>query len=172
MQQGHTVHSVTASDAARQLIGNVYETTTNNNYYPPQQRKSDEADSRQERHERLFEAVREGQRLRIAYIIEKLGADVDYEDSDGLTALHHAAATGYDDCVEQLIASGAYVNAKSRIYGTPLCIAACKGNVITRQITTCASSQCQCSGRLLGIRAPLCLLEQLSCVGRDSRSSP
>lgn len=45
------------------------------------------------------------------YLSKGRGADVDFEDDEGLTALHCVAWSGRVDCVELLIKNGAYVNA-------------------------------------------------------------
>ena len=52
---------------------------------------------------------------------------------DGLTALHHAALSGFEDIVERLLKAGSDVNAYSKTFGTPLCLAALKrrSNVVS-----------------------------------------
>ena len=101
--------------------------TTNNNYYPLRQRRSDETIRYDRRGGRLLEAAKDGQRLRLQYLIQELGVSVDHEDEHGLTALHYAAWSGWADCVVLLINKGAYVNAHSDEYGTPLCLASFMG---------------------------------------------
>ena len=61
-----------------------------------------------------------------------LGADLDYFDDDGFTALHHAVLSGFEDVVDILLNAGADVNAATWDYGTPLHLAAMKArsNVI------------------------------------------
>jgi len=57
------------------------------------------------------------------------GADSDYTDAAGLTAMHHAAYHGHAHVVRALIADHADVNAFHDCYGTPLCLAAVTSNV-------------------------------------------
>jgi ankyrin repeat protein len=45
---------------------------------------------------------------------------INAKDKNGLTSLHHAAASGYKDVAELLITKGADVNAKDKIGYTPL----------------------------------------------------
>lgn len=133
MSSGHKYENITASGSARQQVGDSHYTT--NNYYPLRQRRSDETIRYDKRGDRLLEAAKEGQLLRLQYLIKELGVSVDHEDDYGLTALHCAAWSGYLDCVEFLIKRGAYVNAQSRRYGTPLCLAIIRGHLdITRYL--------------------------------------
>ena len=126
MPPGHEYANITASGTARQQVGDSYNTT--NNYYSSAQRGRDATSRNGKQNVRLLEAAKEGQRLRLQYLLTEAGANVDYEDSDGLTALHCAVWAGYVDCVEFLISRGADVNAKSEVYGTPLCVAAVRGH--------------------------------------------
>jgi ankyrin repeat protein len=54
------------------------------------------------------------------------GADIDRRDDKGLSALHIAVATGFEDVVDLLLQMGAGVNALHPVAGTPLCLAASK----------------------------------------------
>lgn len=67
--------------------------------------------------------------------------NLDYHDDDGLTALHHAVLSGFEDTVHTLIDAGADVNAVSEKYGTPLCLAALKArnNVVALLLEARAS---------------------------------
>jgi hypothetical protein len=48
------------------------------------------------------------------YLVEELGADVNARDSDGYTALHHAAARGDNEVILYLVSKGADVKAVAR----------------------------------------------------------
>ena len=75
----------------------------------------------------MLEAAAEGQTKRIRKLLHN-GADVDFRNSDdGLTALNQAVLSGFDDVVDELISAGADINATSKDFGTPLCLAACCG---------------------------------------------
>jgi ankyrin repeat protein len=50
----------------------------------------------------------------LKYLVEELGADVNARDSDGYTALHHAAARGDNEMILYLVEKGADVKAVSR----------------------------------------------------------
>ncbi len=62
------------------------------------------------------------------------GADANERDSDGTTALHHAARLGALEIADQLIAAGAEVDAGTRYGITPLALAAASGGaeLVTR----------------------------------------
>ncbi len=62
------------------------------------------------------------------------GADANERDSDGTTALHHAARLGGLEIADQLIAAGAEVDAGTRYGITPLALAAASGGaeLVTR----------------------------------------
>ena len=56
------------------------------------------------------------------------GADVNYHDSSGITALHSAARNGHIDNVKRLVKSGADVNKNDRNGYTPLMVVAENGH--------------------------------------------
>lgn len=58
----------------------------------------------------LCKAALEGQTKRVEYLLNR-GADVDYCQTKGRTALHNASIRGHDDVVALLIAQGADINA-------------------------------------------------------------
>ena len=124
MPEGNQYEHIAVSGSGRQHFGDSYYTAnTTNNYYPLRQWRSDETIRYHRRGGRLLEAAKDGQRLRLQYLLQELGVSVDHEDEHGLTALHYAAWSGFVDCAECLIRKGAYVNAHSDKYGTPLCLA-------------------------------------------------
>lgn len=73
----------------------------------------------------MLKAAAEGQTPRIIYLLS-LGVDLDHSDDNGLTALHHASFSGFEDAAKALLDAGADVNASSEVCGTPLCVAALK----------------------------------------------
>jgi ankyrin repeat protein len=67
----------------------------------------------QDRNKALLKASAEAQTDRVRKLIRD-GADVDVSDEDyGFTALHHAVLSGFEDTVEELIVTGADINAVS-----------------------------------------------------------
>ena len=56
------------------------------------------------------------------------GANANYADPTGKTALHHAAEQGRLQCVEALLEEGAIVDSEDRHYTTPLLFAASNGH--------------------------------------------
>ena len=50
----------------------------------------------------------------VKYLVEELGVDVDARDSNGYTALHHAASRGDNELIRYLVGKGADVTAVSR----------------------------------------------------------
>ena len=52
---------------------------------------------------------------------------MEIQDNAGLTALHHAVLSGFEDVVDELISAGADVNAVSLDGATAICFAAVKG---------------------------------------------
>lgn len=114
MPEGHRFENISANESARQHVGDSWYATTNIHYAPEPGRQN----------KRLLEAAQDGQLDRLSQLVEKHSVAADYEDDDGLTALHCAAWGGHLYCIEYLIQNDAYVNARSDKYGTPLCLAA------------------------------------------------
>jgi ankyrin repeat protein len=50
----------------------------------------------------------------VKYLVEELGADVNAQDNDGYTPLHHAAARGDNEMIQYLVSKGADVMAIAR----------------------------------------------------------
>ena len=113
-----------AADHARQHVGNNY--STSNYHYTVRKRKSDDTLHDNQRDQAFLDSAADGQLQRLKHLY-RLGVDIDYVDKDGLTALHHAALSGFQDVVEYLWDIGCNVNAHSVNHGTPLCLAALKG---------------------------------------------
>lgn len=65
----------------------------------------------------------EGRALEAANLITGLGVDVNAANEAGDTALHGAAAKGYDGIVELLVSKGARIDAKNKRGRTPLAVA-------------------------------------------------
>jgi ankyrin repeat protein len=130
------------SDAGRQHVGNVYNNHTF--HYEVQSRISDEKLIKGERNQVLLKAAAEGQTERVAYLINRLGVDLDYKDEQGFTALHHAALNGREEAVASLRSAGCDVNAESFNLGTPLHQAALKGrvNVVRLLLSTESTTVC------------------------------
>lgn len=78
---------------------------------------------RDQRNAKLLEAAANGQLPRLRYLLQH--ADIDFADKSGLTALHHAVLSGFEDCVEELITRGSDVDAVGRD-SVPMNIAAQK----------------------------------------------
>ena len=76
------------------------------------------------RNQSVLEAAGCGYTPRLRWLIS--GADREYVDVCGLTALHRAAVCGFEDTVELLIQGGWRVDETSP-FGTPLCLAAFYG---------------------------------------------
>lgn len=76
-----------------------------------------------------MQAAADGQTIRVKYLLERLGVNIDYRDEHGFTALRHAALSGFEDTVLALLDAGANVNASSPQSGTPLCLAALKARI-------------------------------------------
>lgn len=117
---GNRYGDITASGQARLHLGDV-----RNNYsyhYSIHKRKSDETLREDERNRVLLTAAAEGQTARLRHLL-RMGVDLDHSDELGLTALHHASLSGFDDTVEILLDAGANVNDNSHDCGTPLHLA-------------------------------------------------
>jgi ankyrin repeat protein len=77
------------------------------------------------KNEELIRSIQEGLTPRVRHLLQT-GADIDRRDDKGLSALHIAVATGFEDVVDLLLQMGADVNALHPVAGTPLCLAASK----------------------------------------------
>jgi ankyrin repeat protein len=73
----------------------------------------------------LLRSVKEGLTPRVRHLLQT-GADIDCRDDTGLSALHIAVATGFEDVVDLLLQIGADINALHPTAGTSLCLAASK----------------------------------------------
>ena len=60
--------------------------------------------------------------------------DVEAKDSNGMTALHHAARNGHIEVVRLLLDSGATVDAREQVGITPLSLAASRGHAVVIQL--------------------------------------
>jgi ankyrin repeat protein len=76
----------------------------------------------------LMDAVREGDAAEVQKLLE-LGVDIGRPDSDGLTALHHAATNGHLRIVHLLVRHGAKIPAATSRGYTPLAMAANSGHL-------------------------------------------
>lgn len=94
-------HHVTATD----LPDN-----NSNHYYGEAQRIDDERSTRTELNQKLLTASEEGQLPRMMHLM-RLGADFDYKDDQGFTAILRAAKSGQRDAVMKLRKRGADVYA-------------------------------------------------------------
>jgi ankyrin repeat protein len=75
----------------------------------------------------LIRSVQDGLTPRVRHLLQtSASADIDCRDDTGLSALHIAVATGFEDVVDLLLQMGADVNATHPTAGTPLCLAASK----------------------------------------------
>ena len=96
--------------------------------YTLTKRRSDDKLQEDQRNVQFLQVAAEGQTPRIRYLLS-LGADLDFRDQYGLTALHHAVVSGFEEAVELLLQLGAEVDASSAGFGTPLSIAVLRGRV-------------------------------------------
>ena len=110
-QYGH----ISADGDARQHNGDYHNTATTNNYYNSENARQNLA---------LLHTAQDGNLDRVKYLVEQRGMDVEFEDEDGLTALHCAVYTNSVTCVEYLLGKGAYIHHRSDVYGSPLTLAA------------------------------------------------
>jgi ankyrin repeat protein len=67
----------------------------------------------------LIMACRNGN-TRIVSLLLAYGADIEGQDTSANTALHHAAAYGWDECVRILIENGAELDPESSWKTTPV----------------------------------------------------
>ena len=74
----------------------------------------------------LFEAVKNND-IEVAKILIKNGADVNIEDEDNRSLLHHAAMNGLTQMAKLLINEGAIVDALDYWDNTPMDLAVCNG---------------------------------------------
>ena len=164
---GNTYQGASAGGAARQHNGDVYNSTDHRStdprhfmekltnvldtsyHYTARKRRSDETLRDDQRSQALLKAAAEGQLPRVKYLL-RLGVDLDHTDESGFTALHHAAFSGFEDCLNVLIDAGADVNAQSHDYGTPLCLAATKGRLKVIDQLLLPRASIEATGGLLG----------------------
>ena len=104
----------------------------------------------------------------------QLGIDLDFCDHLGLTALHHAALSGYEDVVQDLIDKGADVNAQSLHFGTPLHLACLKSRTLLVNLLLNSRANVRAQSRLVGTplhcaaqTAPIAIIEALRKRGAD-----
>lgn len=110
----------TLAGESRAHLGNVYNSTNHN--YGHAQSQINERQIHDSHQEQIIDAAADGQGPRLRTLLSQ-GAEVDYKDRHGMTALHHAALYGYEDSVEELITRGWNVNHFSDKFGHPLHIA-------------------------------------------------
>lgn len=125
-----------ASDQARQHVGNSYNWNTNN--YSSTQQRADDVLHREGRNKAFLKAAAEGQTVRLQHLAQE-PIDIDYADENGYTALHHAVLSGFEDTVVFIFHAGADVNHQSKNHGTPLCLAVLRGrqNLVKLLLQTC-----------------------------------
>lgn len=111
------------SGESRAHLGNVYNSTNHHStYYGHAQSQSNEKERHDSHQELIIGAARDGQSRRLSILLSQ-GSEVDYKDRHGMTALHHAALCGFEDCVEELMMRGWNVNHYSDKFGDPLHLA-------------------------------------------------
>jgi hypothetical protein len=108
--------------------------------YTLRTRRSDETLREDGRNRLLLRAATQGQLPRIQHLL-RLGADVDFADDAGFTALHHAVSSGFEDCVDELISKGADINVLASC-GVVLNVAADKGRSHIAEILLRARADC------------------------------
>jgi ankyrin repeat protein/GTP-binding protein EngB required for normal cell division len=86
------------------------------------QKQHDSTLQQSSKDEELLRSVKEGLTPRVRHLLQT-GADIDCQDNTGLSALHIAVATGFEDVVDLLLQKGADINALHPTAGTPLCLA-------------------------------------------------
>jgi ankyrin repeat protein len=89
------------------------------------QKQHDSALQQSSKDEEFLRSVKGGLTPRVRHLLQT-GADIDCQDDTGLSALHIAVATGFEDVVDLLLQMGADINALHPTAGTPLCLAASK----------------------------------------------
>jgi ankyrin repeat protein len=80
-------------------------------------------------HQELCKAASEGQHRRVEILYGSEGANIDTRDRTEMTALHHATIRGDHEMMEFLLDSGADVNSRHTLLGTPICAAALRGHL-------------------------------------------
>ena len=119
LPKGNSYSNISASGSARQHNGNVYNHANN---YTFRLGRSNSSSGDQQLNKAFVLAAAEGQTVRLQTLYER-GADVDYEDVKTRTALHNACWNGHLEVARMLLAWGSDINARSKVYGTPLCLA-------------------------------------------------
>lgn len=111
-------------------------TPVNTYNYSSSERRHDETLRRSSKNVALLHSVVDGITPRVGYLLE-IGADIDFEDGDGLSVIHHAVLVGFEDIVDLLLQRGANINATHHKHGTPLCIALEKerSHIVTRLLS-------------------------------------
>jgi hypothetical protein len=109
--------------------------------YTLRARRSDETLREADRNCLLSRAAAQGQLPRLQHLL-RLGADVDFADDAGFTALHHAVSSGFEDCVQELIEKGADVNVLASC-GVALNVAADKRRDRVAEILLRARANCE-----------------------------
>ncbi|CAL4969321.1 unnamed protein product [Urochloa decumbens] len=97
----------------------------------------------------LFCAI-EGENVEVVKYLLNHGANQDKADHEGQTPLHSAAAIGDCEMVELLIAKGAYVDPVA-VGGTPLHVAATKGQDSTMKILLEHNADCNKMDMIFGV---------------------
>lgn len=99
----------------------------------------------------VAEAAMRGDRVAVQALLKK-GADVNVPLSDGMTALHYAAALGDAQMAQMLLYAGANVNARTRINEyTPLHVASEAGNAAVVKILLDAGAQVNAKTSVSGV---------------------
>jgi hypothetical protein len=108
--------------------------------YTLRARRSDETLREADRSCLLLRAAAQGQLPRVQHLL-RLGADVDFADDNGFTALHHAVSSGFENCVQELIDKGADINVVTSC-GVALNVAADKRRYRVAEILLGARADC------------------------------
>ena len=66
--------------------------------------------------------------VKMASLLLQHGSEWDHPDSSGNTVLHYAAAFGWKECIDLLVAHGANINAQNMWKITPITIAMLKNH--------------------------------------------
>ncbi|CAK3780213.1 serine threonine- phosphatase 6 regulatory ankyrin repeat subunit B-like [Lecanosticta acicola] len=138
----------TARHQARVHNGNVYNLQTYN--YTVKRQSEDAVLQQAQTNGALLSAAADGETSRVAYLITERLADRDHCDSDGLTALHHACLSGFEDTVKLLLDFKLHANALSPRYGSPLCLAVIKSRRNVIDILLAHGARADRSGGYIG----------------------